>query len=251
MLGAVPNIFVKRCIRDRDQNTLNVMQEVSVTTRRYTVYSLLAISAAAFAVASAALVVAAAYIRSDQPTDLVNENQNALIRPHSPVLGEAAAPVTIVEFMDPSCEACRAFFPVVESILASYPKEVKLVLRYAPFHGGSEEAVRVIEASRKQGKFEEMLKAIFIHQPEWAAHDTPLLKSPWDIAKEHGLDIEAARKDAYSDETTAALKQDQADGRTLKIDQTPTFFVNGKPLSDFGVRQLQDLVGSEVETARK
>ncbi|KSV75185.1 hypothetical protein N185_17550 [Sinorhizobium sp. GW3] len=219
--------------------------------RKYIVYSLLAVSAAAFAVAAAALVVAGAYLTSDQPDDVVTDNQDALVRPRSPAVGEPGAPVTIVEFMDPSCEACRAFFPVVKGLLASYPNDVRLVLRYAPFHAGSEEAVRVIEASRKQGKFDEMLQAIFTHQPEWAAHDSPILKTPWDIANEHGLNVNAAKADAYSDEITAMLTQDRRDGRTLKIDQTPTFFVNGKPLGEFGVRQLQDFVQREVEATRK
>ena len=36
-------------------------------------------------------------------------NQQALVRFHSPTFGPADAPVIIVEFFDPSCEACRAF----------------------------------------------------------------------------------------------------------------------------------------------
>ena len=34
-----------------------------------------------------------------------------LVRPHSPVIGPRDARVTIVEFFDPSCETCRAFYP--------------------------------------------------------------------------------------------------------------------------------------------
>src|SRR3982750_1684312 len=34
-----------------------------------------------------------------------------LVRPHSPVLGPAKARVTVVEVLDPACEACRAFAP--------------------------------------------------------------------------------------------------------------------------------------------
>src|SRR3546814_10055025 len=55
---------------------------------------------------------------------------DSLIRPHSPIIGPKNAPVTIVEFFDPSCEACRAFYPTVKGIVAKYPKDVRLVMRY-------------------------------------------------------------------------------------------------------------------------
>lgn len=86
---------------------------------------------------------------SPPPTPSVE--RSALVRPHSPVIGPAGAPVTIVEFFDPSCEACRAFHPIVKQILAKFPSDVRLVLRYTPFHKGSDEAVRILEASRAQG----------------------------------------------------------------------------------------------------
>ena len=39
-----------------------------------------------------------------------------LIRPHSPVLSPEDAKVTLVEFFDPSCDACRAFHPAPRQI---------------------------------------------------------------------------------------------------------------------------------------
>jgi protein-disulfide isomerase len=68
----------------------------------------------------------------------VTRATESLVRSHSPVIGPTDAPVTIVEFFDPSCEACRAFYPIVKQIMAGYPNEVRLVLRYAPFHEGSD-----------------------------------------------------------------------------------------------------------------
>lgn len=76
---------------------------------------------------------------------------NMLVRPHAPVLGPVNAPVTIVEFFDPACETCRAMYPVVKKIMAEHPETVRLVIRYAPFHKGPDEAVRILETARKQG----------------------------------------------------------------------------------------------------
>ena len=45
-------------------------------------------------------------IAASDPID--PEMADALIRPYSPILGHEDAPVTIVEFFDPACEACRA-----------------------------------------------------------------------------------------------------------------------------------------------
>ena len=93
-------------------------------------------------------------------------NADALVRIHAPVMGAANAPVTIVEFFDPSCEACRAFYPHVKKILADYPRDVRLVIRYAPFHQGSDDAVAILELARSQGRFEPVLEALVARQPE-------------------------------------------------------------------------------------
>ena len=70
-----------------------------------------------------------------------------LVRGHAPSFGPEDAPVTLVEFFDPSCEACRAFHPVVQDIRAQFPDQVRIVMRYAVFHEGSDEAVRILETA--------------------------------------------------------------------------------------------------------
>ena len=42
----------------------------------------------------------------------------------------------------------------------------------------------------------------------------------------------------------------ELDVALARVTQTPTFFVNGKPLPSFGPQQLVDLVNSEVAKAR-
>ena len=99
------------------------------------------------------------------------ELAEALIRPYSPILGPEDAPVTIVEFFDPACEACRAFHPIVKDIIGQHGDAVRVVIRYTPFHGeGSEVAIRVLEAARMQGVFEPVLEAVLRDQPQWASH---------------------------------------------------------------------------------
>jgi protein-disulfide isomerase len=174
-----------------------------------------------------------------------------LVRFHSPVLGRADAPVTVVEFLDPACEACRMFAPVVKQILFVHPDDVRVVVRYAAFHAGSDEAVRVLDAARRQGKFEETLTGLFDRQEEWASHHAPNPAQAWQIAADSGVDIAKARKDARKPSVDGLLRQEADDRKALKVDRTPTFFVNGKPLPSLSPQQLLDLVDSEVRRAQQ
>lgn len=170
----------------------------------------------------------------------------SLFREHAPTVGPAAAKVTITEFFDPSCEACRAFYPIVKQIMGMHEGKVRLVLRYAALHEGSDQAVRILEAARLQDRFTPVLEALLEKQPEWAVHDAPDIDKAWSIAEAAGLDVAKARVDAQSEAIGTILSQDAADVAAVGLTGTPTFYVNGRPLTDFGPRQLYDLVTSEV-----
>lgn len=169
-----------------------------------------------------------------------------LVRMHSPVVGAAQAPVTVVEFFDPSCEACRAFHPFTKQILADFAGKVRLVIRYAPFHPGSDEAVAILEAARTQGRFEAVLEALLQHQPEWAAHGAPDLALAWKVAAEAGLDVGPGVRHAAMERARQVLAQDVADLNAVGVEKTPTFYVNGRPLARFHPDELRALVQQEV-----
>ncbi len=210
-------------------------------TRRRTVFAILAIAIAGFAVA------AALYPRTEPAAPPAAAAAVQLERFHSPTLGPQGAPVTIVEFFDPACEGCRAFHPIVKQILAQYPEQVRVVMRYAAFHDGSDEAVRILEAARLQNRFEPVLEALYEAQPVWANHGQPNLEAAWQAAAAAGLDVARAREDAQRPEISATLRLDGEDVLAAGVKQTPTFFVNGKPLPSFGPQQLLDLVQSELD----
>ena len=161
-----------------------------------------------------------------------------LVRGYSPTFGPADAPVTLVEFFDPSCEACRAFHPVVQDIRRRFPAQVRVVMRYAVFHEGSDEAVRVLETARMQDKFEPVLDALLEQQPGWAVHGAPQLDIAWEIAGAVGLDLDKAEGDRLFPGITGILNQDMADVEALDIRQTPTFFLNGRRLESFSAESL-------------
>ena len=176
--------------------------------------------------------------------------QDLLIRPHSPILGSADAKVTLVEFFDPSCEACRAFHPVLEQLRKDFPADLRIVLRYTPFHKGSDEAVRILEAARLQNKFEHVLNALFEKQEEWAPHSGPDIERAWRIAGATGMDIAKAKDARLFPGTTAALNQDMADLTELGIQSTPTFYLQGKKLLDVSFETLTADVRAAVAATK-
>lgn len=172
-----------------------------------------------------------------------------LLRSHSPILGPADAPVTLVEFFDPSCEACRAFHPVVAEIRRQFPTQVRVVMRYTLFHEGSDEAARILETARMQNKFEQVLDALLEKQPTWALHDGPQMDVAWRVAGAVGLDLRKAETDKLFPGITGTINQDMADVEAVGIRQTPTFFLNGKRLENVSAESLIADVRLAVENS--
>jgi protein-disulfide isomerase len=179
-------------------------------------------------------------------SSLTRKNAEALIRGHSQTLGDAAAKVAIVEFMDPGCETCRTFDPFIKQMMAAYPGKIKLVIRYAPLHQGADYMVAVLEASKKQGKYWETLQVMYETQPQWADHHNPQPQQIWKFLPRVGLDLVQLKRDMNDPAIARLIEQDMADARTLKVTKTPGFFVNQKPLVSFGYQQLQALVEAEL-----
>ena len=181
----------------------------------------------------------------------VRAEQTRLVRMHSTVFGPQDAPVTIVEFFDPACETCRAMYPIVKSLMAQHGNSVKLVLRYAPFHHGSDQVVKLLEAAKSQGKYQPVLEALLDAQPDWADHGQPNLEIAFKAAEQAGLDMARARQDIEKPGMQALLQQDIEDLTALQVTKTPTFFVNGRSLPSFGPDQLAALVAEEVAKTKK
>lgn len=172
-----------------------------------------------------------------------------LLRPTAPVLGPEDAPVTLVEFFDPSCEACRAFHPVLQQLRAEFPDSLRIVMRYAAFHQGSDEAVAILEAARRQDLFEPVLDALFESQPAWALHDGPNMDIAWDAAEAAGLDVSTRDIEMKYPATVAILTQDRADIEALGVRATPTFYLDGQELTDVSFQSLTERVREAVTEA--
>ncbi len=204
----------------------------------------------ATAIAFVVLFVAAATVYNKQKnSDLSSvslEKSEHIQRDYSPRMGPVDAKVTIVEFFDPACGTCAAFYPLVKQIIKENPGKVNLVLRYLPLHQNSDVIVSIFEAARLQGRFKETLERAYKTHGAWIEHHTSKPGKFWAQLGGLGLDMEKLSEDMQSAEIARRIKQDMFDAEQLNVSRTPGFFVNGKPLVHFGYKQLQQLVESEI-----
>jgi protein-disulfide isomerase len=148
------------------------------------------------------------------------------------VLGSDSAPVEIVEFADFECPSCARFaileWPEVQQRLLPTGR---LRWRFMDFplqgHTASPPAHLAAGCAGEQGRFFEMMDAIFNRQNEWASERNPGRKIR-DYAKQLGLDL--PRFDACVETAHAkpGVDADYAEGERLGVNATPTFFVNGR-----------------------
>ncbi len=184
--------------------------------------------------------------QAEQVGSIAQASASPLVRAHSQTSGPADAKVVLVEFFDPACETCRIYSEHVKTLLASHPGKIRLVLRYAPFHQGSDTMVKILEAARRQGRYWETLQTMYDTQPQWASHHRPQPEKIWQFLPSAGVDVERIRKEMNDPRLQEIVDQDVADATTLGVRKTPSFFVNGKPLQRFGLSQLRALIDSEI-----
>lgn len=202
------------------------------------------------------IAIVAAYFTQNSTKPITEITESAEIQPnqlwvtdHSPIIGPKDAPVTLVEFMDPACEACRAMYPYVKQIMKKYPNEVRLVIRYVAFHKESEEAIRILEAARKQDRFESVLEVMLAFQPVWAPHGRDG-DDIWEFVAKVELDIDKAKQDAQDSATANVIALDMADFDASGAKKTPSFFINGKPLELMHPDPLIEMIEAEVQATK-
>jgi len=138
--------------------------------------------------------------------------------------GSANAPVTLVEFGDLECPFCREFHNSVLSIRDKFQDQVAFVFVHFPLptHRFAMPAARVLECAGLQGRFFEMLTALYAKQ------DSLGLK-PWTgFAEDAGISGHSVFSSCVADtRAVKAIEEGVALGHRLEVRATPTLFVNG------------------------
>jgi protein-disulfide isomerase len=197
------------------------------------------------AVAAVALLSACGERQSSPAAD--EARQAALASEHAPTVGDPGAKVHIVEFLDPACGTCALFYPMLKGWMAEVPGQIRLSVRHVPFHDGAEYAVKVLEASRNQGKYWETLEALLRTQQQWVQNHVVQPEKVLPAIASVGLDVGRLQADMDSAEVRQRMDKDLQDSKVLKVVATPEYFVNGRPLPSFGQEQLANLVREELQ----
>lgn len=176
-----------------------------------------------------------------------------------PTMGEADAPVTVVEFGDYKCPACKAwgeqFLP---TLVQEYVDQGKVKFTYINvlFHGeesnlGSAAAEAIYKQSPES--YWEFHKQLFGEQPG-ADHDSKWLTNEkvMEVASAiPGIDLSQLEKDIQSQDVKNELEKDTALVEEFKVEKTPTVMVNDTVLEDpFDYELIISLIEKELEESK-
>lgn len=162
----------------------------------------------------------------DLKPKLVNE-------PASPVLGNPAGDVTVVEFLDYRCPYCKAMHQSIADMIAA-DGNVRVVVKEFPILGDdSLFAARAALAAGKQSKYAEMHTALMTFKGMLSAQDVE------NAAAQLGLDVAKLKQDMAAPEVDQELQQNYNLAESLGINGTPAFII-GETLIP-GAIKLEDL----------
>lgn len=154
-----------------------------------------------------------------------------------PVLGDANAPVTIIEFSDYQCPYCRRFYnDTFPSILSEYIEtgKVKLVFRDLPLldkHPGAMPSAIAANCARAQGGDEmyfKMHNKIFDGQNETSRTKSVEITDEQlqQYAADLGLDTATFNTCFTGGNEAEEVQKDLADADSIGVSATPSFLVN-------------------------
>ena len=190
------------------------------------------------------------YSRSSSPSTDVStidtnniitaSDQNGQIADH--VYGKADAKVVLIEYGDFQCPSCGGAYTPVKTATEAYKDKVAFVFRNFPLttiHPNARAAAAVAEAAGLQGKYWEMHDLLYESQADWESLNGDQRTNVFvEYAKEIGLDEAKFKTDLISKSVNTKISFDQAIGKKINVNATPTFYLNGKQLSDTDAGQI-------------
>lgn len=164
-------------------------------------------------------------------------------------IGSDSAKIKLVEFSDFQCPACKSAEPAIKQVLSKYPENLQFIYRHFPLpqHTHAKQAATLAEAAGEEGKFWEMHDKIFETQSQWSnLSDTDATAFFLVLAKELGLNEDNLRQALKENTFKSKIDSDIAEGQSLGVNSTPTFFLNGKKLNLKSFNDLDTAIESEL-----
>jgi protein-disulfide isomerase len=200
-----------------------------------------------------AIIIGVAVMFSNSSSQPATADRTALESNTQLVKGPESAKVTIVEFSDLQCPACRAVQPLINSVVEQYPDDVRLIYRHFPLldiHPNAMLAAQASEVAADEGKFWEMHDLLFQRQDEWAniRDNQALIDQFGEYAQQIQIDKQILVEKIQTDDIKNRVMNDMALGSQLRVNATPTIYVNGQQLS--APQQLQAVVEQTLNSSQ-
>lgn len=168
---------------------------------------------------------------------------------NGPSHGPADAPVTIVEFGDLECPACKAAQPNVTKLIEEEPK-ARLIFENFPLetvHKWAMLAAKYLDCVGRENNnaLWKFIGTVYDHQAEITPENAEAKLKEY--AKEAGANPDTVAACAAKPETEKRVRESMALGEKLGVTSTPTFFINGRKVVGFGNSTPYDVVKAIVE----
>lgn len=190
-------------------------------------------------IAVAVLVAGGAALYMSKQSTQVAETSAATPSANAPaptggghVRGPQNAPVTLTEFGDYQCPSCGYYAPIVLELVHRYPTQMKLEFHHYPLvslHQWAMTAALAAEAASDQGKFWEMHDLIYQNQEKWSKSQNAEVEF-LAYANQLGLNANQFMQSMHSPQVQQRVLEDVSRATDAKINETPTFFINGQKL---------------------
>jgi protein-disulfide isomerase len=170
---------------------------------------------------------------------------------NGPSRGPKDAAVTIIEFGDLQCPACKAAQPTIEALVAAEPT-ARFVFQNFPLemHNWAAKGAAYADCVGRASNdaFWKFVAKTYETQSDITAENADeKLTALADGAGVKGADIAAC---AVKPETKARVDASLALGKSVDVSGTPTLYINGRKIGSFDPR-LSDVYKSLVEFAAK
>ena len=157
--------------------------------------------------------------------------------------GNPDADVTVVEFFDPNCPACRMFHPVMNQVVQQYSDQARFVFKPMALWEHSVNQIQALYIAAQQGEFFSLLGQQYDHQQQQGLSDDELVS----IAENTGLDPDVLRSGLEEDRYQGHVMNMRQQAVSMGVPGTPTVMINGRFVHSES--RTPDCLGAMIEAA--
>lgn len=159
--------------------------------------------------------------------------------------GPKDAKATVVEFIDPESEICAKVDHYIVNEMKYYNGKVRWIFRYTASFPNSKNAIKILEAARKQDLYIDARTLLFNEREKWAAKGDNTKKGPSKmnemlkiVSTLPGINMNKLKSDLKNSAIDKLIETDKIEGQALGVSEAPVLFVNYRLINPFSLDQM-------------